>query len=151
MQGVADAAGYLDAVKPELTCFVKYLREYIFDFVKAKRKRELAAAAKRKAALAKAALALENGGDIGDIVSSQEEEEAQADGDFEAEEVAWLFACKQVPAKHLFTMKIFSSITGGAFYWLSRLLIDALYLLRIILERFFIIYVVFSFLMSVYW
>ena len=100
MQGVADAAGYLDAVKPELTCFVKYLREYIFDFVKAKRKRELAAAAKRKAALAKAALALENGGDIGDIVSSQEEEEAQADGDFEAEEVAWLFACKQVPAKH---------------------------------------------------
>ena len=101
MQGVADAAGYLDAVKPELTCFVKYLREYIFDFVKAKRKRELAAAAKRKAALAKAALAVENGGDIGDIVSSQEEEEAQADGDFEAEEVAWLFACKQVPAKHL--------------------------------------------------
>ena len=101
MQGVADAAGYLDAVKPELTCFVKYLREYIFDFVKAKRKRELAAAAKRKAALAKAALAVENGGDIGDIVSSQEEEEAQADGDFEAEEVAWLFACKQVPAKYL--------------------------------------------------
>ena len=93
----------MDAVKPELTCFVKYLREYIFDFVKAKRKRELAAAAKRKAALAKAALAVENGGDIGDIgdiVSSQEEEEAQADGDFEAEEVAWLFACKQVPAKH---------------------------------------------------
>ena len=121
MQGVADAAGYLDAVKPELTCFVKYLREYIFDFVKAKRKRELVAAAKRKAALAKAALAVENGGDIGDIVSSQEEEEAQADGDFEAEEVAWLFACKQVPAKyslHSYTEKIFRSITGGAFYCL---------------------------------
>ena len=34
-QGVADAGTHLDSVKPELSGFVKYLREYIFDFIKA--------------------------------------------------------------------------------------------------------------------
>ena len=74
--GVADASVHLDGVKPELSGFTKYLREYIFDFVRQKRKKELER--KRKSQDSEAAAAPED------------------EDDTEAEEVAWIFVCKQL-------------------------------------------------------